>query len=99
MTEQIDLEKHRQTISEKLKTLSKEIEDNAAGNEAVTKLARLLLEAVDHLEAYLKVHEATTLLFQKLILAAPRLSNDYDGFREMCRQLEEQLGYYTVKQI
>jgi hypothetical protein len=50
-----------------------------------------------HTEEQLNYHMAASLLFEKLLLATPRLTDDYEGFKEKCRELEEKFGYYPKK--
>jgi len=98
MAELVDLEKHRLTINEKLKTLSKQFENNAADSKAATEFMGHLFSLVENLEQQLTLHKATSLLFEKLILAAPRLGKDFEGFKEKCRELEESSGYFPKKE-
>lgn len=97
MAEILDLEKHRQTIREKLNALSEQLENNAADDRALKEFIRLMVSLVENLEKQVTIHQANSLLFEKLILAAPRLSTDYEDFKDKCRQLEEETGFYPKK--
>ncbi len=82
MAEPIDFQKHRQTIRAELAFVNTQLESTRASNEVCLKLIQLVNSLVDSLE------EQQT-AFEKFILAAARASNDYDEFKERCRELEE----------
>lgn len=94
MAERLDLEKHRQSITERLTALSKDIEHQSQGSRHLAEFTMLLQTLLENVEERAILNQADLLLFQKLILANARLSDSWEEFKDRCLKLEQQLGFY-----
>lgn len=97
MVDLLDLDKHRQTLTERLSTLSKELEHTSAGSKALYEFTTLLHQVLDNVEQRVILQQAESTLFQKLVLGGVRLSKNWEEYQKMCLGLEEKLGYFKSK--
>jgi hypothetical protein len=93
VTEPLDLEKHRHTITERLATLSKELEHTHAGTKAVAEFASLLHTLIDNIEQRFMLHKAEMLLTNKLMLADVRFATSWEDYQARCLKFEKDQGY------
>lgn len=92
-----DMNKHRQSLSEQLALLSKEVEGTSAGGHVLAEFGRRLHAFTEYLDEQQTLHRAEELLFQRLILATARMSTDFDEFKSKCLQLEIKLGFVQAR--
>jgi len=93
VTQPLDLEKHRQTITERLAALSKEIDHTYAGSKAVAEFTSLLHTLIDNIEQRFILHQAEIVLTHKLMLANVRLATSWEDYQARCVKFEKDHGY------